>query len=180
MPCRNVVELRNRLQVELLYSCGMRLSETLKLKVCDVDLSQRSVRINGKRGEVRMLPLLSSAVQALNSYLPLRRLLLRGKDEDWLLLGKTTGRPLSEMAIYPVLRKLRKRLQLKRHLHPHLFRHSIAVHLLQRGADVRHVQEFLGHASIDTTKIYLRMVPGWLKEDYDLAMPHIAVMDTTI
>lgn len=61
-----------------------------------------------------------------------------------------------------------------RHLHPHLFRHSIAVHLLQRRADVRYIQQFLGHGSLDTTKIYLRLVPGRLKEDYDRAMPEIA------
>jgi site-specific recombinase XerD len=175
MPCRNVVDLRNRLQIELLYSCGMRLSETLNLKVADLDLLQRSVRINGKRGKVRILPLMKGTLQALKSYLELRRLLLRGTDDGRLLVGKTTGKPLSELAIYPVLRRLKKTLRLKRHLHPHLFRHSVAVHLLQRGADIRHVQEFLGHASIDTTKIYLRMVPGRLKEDYDRAMPEIAV-----
>lgn len=176
MPCGNIVDLRNRLQIELLYSCGMRLSETLKLTVSDFDLSQRSVRINGKRGKVRVLPLMSSTLQALKSYLELRRLLLRGPDDGRLLVGKATGKPLSEMVIYPVLRRLKKRLRLKRHLHPHLFRHSIAVHLLQRGADIRHVQEFLGHASIDTTKIYLRMVPGRLKEDYNRAMPEIAMI----
>lgn len=63
-----------------------------------------------------------------------------------------------------------------RHLHPHLFRHSIAVHLLRRGADIRYIQQFLGHSCLDTTKVYLRLVPGHLKEDYDRAMPEIPIV----
>lgn len=175
MPRRNAVDLRNRLHLDLLYSCGLRLTESLTLKIRDIDIAQRSVRIHGKGDKVRVLPLMKGTLNALKDYLALRRSLLKGPDFGTLLLGKTTGKPLGEVMIYPLLRGITKRLRLKRRPHPHLFRHSIAVHLLQRGADIRHVQEFLGHASIDTTKIYLRMVPGRLKEDYDKAMPEIAV-----
>ena len=115
-------------------------------------------------------------MNALKDHLALRRSPLKGPDDGTLLIGKMTGgKPLTPLIIYPILRKVAKRLKLNRRPNPHLFRHSIAVHMLQRGADIRHVQEFLGHASIDTTKIYLRMVPGRLKEDYDAAMPMISV-----
>jgi len=175
MPRRNVVDLRNRLQLELLYSCGLRLSESIELKLSDFDMVNRCLRILGKNSKVRILPLMKGTLGALKDYLALRRSLLKGPDNGMLLLAKPTGKPLSEMMIYPLLRSIKKQLRWKRRLNPHLFRHSIAVHLLQRGADIRHVQEFLGHASIDTTKIYLRLVPGRLKEDYDKAMPDIAV-----
>ena len=175
MPRRDVVDLRNRLHLELLYSCGLRLSESVGLKLSDFDMENRCLRVLGKFGKVRVLPLMKGTMGALKDYLALRRTLLKGPDNGMLLLAKPTGKPLSAMMIYPILRGVKKRLQWKRRLNPHLFRHSIAVHLLQRGADIRHVQEFLAHASIDTTKIYLRLVPGRLKEDYEKAMPDIAI-----
>ena len=175
MPRRSVSDLRNRLHLELLYGCGLRLTESIKLKIADVDMEHRSLRIAGKGGKVRVLPLMKGTLGALKDYLALRRSLLKGPDDGTLLIGKTTGSALSGVMVPAILRRVAKRAGFKRRLHAHLFRHSIAVHLLQRGADIRHVQEFLGHASIDTTKIYLRMVPGRLKEDYDKAMPGIAI-----
>ena len=175
MPRRSVVDIRNRLQLELLYSCGLRLSESLRLMLVDIDTDTRSVRVKGKGGKLRVLPLMKGALNALKDYLALRRSMVRGPDNGVLLIGRFTGKPLHPANVQPLIRKAVRRAGLKRRVHAHLFRHSIAVHLLQRGADIRHVQEFLGHASIDTTKIYLRMVPGRLKEDYDRAMPAIAV-----
>jgi len=175
MPRRGVVDLRNRLHLELLYSCGLRITESLDLKLSDIDFQSKSMRVQGKGGKVRVLPLMKGTLGALKDYLALRRSLLKGPDTGVLLLAQRNGGKLSESSIYAILRRLCKKQKISRRLHPHLFRHSIAVHLLQRGADVRHVQEFLGHASIDTTKIYLRLVPGRLREDYDKAMPEIAV-----
>lgn len=175
MPVRSVVDLRNRLHLELLYSCGLRMTESIELKLSDISIQERSVRIKGKSGKVRVLPLMKATLGTLKDYLALRRSLLKGPDTGVLLLSHISGGPLSQALIYQIIRKLRRRLKIKRRIHPHLFRHSIAVHLLQRGADIRHVQEFLGHSNIDTTKIYLRLVPGRLKEDYDKAMPMIAL-----
>ncbi|MCZ7647429.1 MAG: tyrosine-type recombinase/integrase [Planctomycetota bacterium] len=175
LPRRSAVDLRNRLHLELLYGCGLRITESIELKVADIDLENRCVRVRGKFSKVRVLPLMRGTLGALRDYMALRRSFLRGPDHGVLLLGKTYGKALSLASLYPYLRALSKRLGFKRRIHPHLFRHSIAVHLLQRGADIRHVQEFLGHACIDTTKIYLRMVPGRLREDYDKAFPEIAV-----
>ena len=173
IPRRSVADLRNRLHLELLYSCGLRISEYLNLKLGDFDMQTRSVRVKGKGSKVRVLPLMKGVLGAMKDYLALRRSLLKGPDSGILLLGTNSGRAVNPNCFEIWLRGWCKRLGVMRRIHPHLFRHSIAVHLLQRGADIRHVQEFLGHESIDTTKIYLRMVPGRLKEDYDKAMPQI-------
>ena len=112
---------------------------------------------------------------AAQDYLTVRRALVRGPDHGALLLTRT-GIRLPERAGCSWFQTLsRSRGPLAAHLHPRLFRHSIVVHLLRGGADIRHVQQFLGHANIETTKIYLRMVPGHLREAYDAAMPVIAV-----
>jgi len=104
-----------------------------------------------------------------------RRTLLKGPDHGALLISQY-GRRMAQPSVYGFFDDLnRQRGPDARHLHPHLFRHSIAVHRLRGGADIRYIQAFLGHASLDTTKIYLRLVPGRLKEDYDRAMPEINV-----
>jgi len=164
-----VVALRNRLHVELLYSCGLRNAEAASLNVADLDLDGRTVLVrHGKGNRARMLPVLASTLTAASEYLALRRELLRGPDHGALLLSNTGKRmPLWYMQRW--LAALGNQLGMR--IYPHLMRHSIAVHLLRRGADIRHIQQFLGHADLETTKIYLRLVPGHLREDYDKAMP---------
>jgi len=119
----------------------------------DIDFFNRLVKVKGKGGMERMLPLGRGAMLALRDYLALRRSLLRGPDHGALFLGRH-GTRLTSAAFRDWLRKLnRSRLPGKR-LHPHLLRHSAAVHMLRAGADIRHVQEFLGYSNLDTTKIY--------------------------
>ena len=176
MPRSDATDLRNRAHLELLYGCALRLSESLNLDVADLDLERRVLLVrDGKGGKDRLMPIPRGAWGAVQDYLAVRRELLCGPDHGALLLTRT-GIRLSERAV----RRWFQRLNLGRgadapHLHPHLFRHSIAVHLLRGGADIRHVQQFLGHANLETTKVYLRMVPGHLREAYDAAMPVIAV-----
>jgi site-specific recombinase XerD len=175
LPRRHAVDLRNRLHLELLYGCGLRIGESVALDLRDIDLDARTVRVRGKGNKERILPLMRGVVAALRDYLALRRSLLKGPDHGALLLDNR-GRRLKASAFRDWLDVLnRRRGPGKPYLHPHLFRHSIAVHLLRGGADIRHIQEFLGHAKLDVTKRYLRLVPGRLKEDYDKAMPEIAV-----
>ena len=100
-------------------------------------------------------------------------IVLKGPDIGWLFLSRK-GNQLPQPNASQWIRAHGKKVLGKR-VHAHLFRHSIAVHLLRRGADIRHVQAFLAHADIDTTKVYLRMLPGHLKEDYDKAMPWLGV-----
>ncbi|MBA3845071.1 MAG: tyrosine-type recombinase/integrase [Planctomycetes bacterium] len=174
-PKQSPIDLRNRLHLELLYSCALRLEESVSLDLDHIDLRRRRLRVvNGKGGKDRDMPLYRGVLGALKDYLAVRRSLLRGPDRGALLLD-IHGRRLGRQNIQQTLRKVTVRGGWNRLLHPHLFRHSLAVHMLQRGADVRAIQDFLGHASLETTKVYLRMVPGRLKDDYDAAMPEIDV-----
>jgi integrase/recombinase XerD len=176
LPRRSVFDLRNACLLELLYGCGLRIGEAIRLTVNDIDLARRVVRLlASKHGQDRVVPLMGTAQAAVQDYLAVRRTLLKGPDHGALLLSQY-GKRLKQGSIYGFFEDLnRQRGSGMRHLHPHLLRHSIAVHLLQHGADVRYIQQFLGHGSLDTTKIYLRLVPGRLKEDYDRAMPEINV-----
>ena len=176
LPRRNVVDLRHRALLELLYGCGLRLAEALALDLPDMDAAGRILHVRkGKGSKARDLPLGRGALHALRDYLALRRSLVRGPDMGALFLDRL-GRRVTEASVRGWFDKLNAaRDPGAQRLHPHLFRHSIAVHLLQNGADIRYVQQFLGHANLNTTKIYLRLVPGRLKEDYEKAFPDIAV-----
>lgn len=176
LPRSTITDLRVVAHLELLYGCALRLGESLYLDVDDIDLPRQAVSVrNGKGGRDRQVPLMPGTLAAVTNYLAMRRRLLRGPDHGALLLDRQ-GRRLSEQSVRDLFRRLNRHLPPGvPHLHPHLFRHSLAVHFLRGGADVRHVQQFLGHASLETTKIYLRMVPGHLKEVYDKAMPIIPV-----
>lgn len=165
----SVVDLRIRLHLELLYSCALRNSEAVHLDVADLDLNERVVLVrDGKGGKSRLVPLLAPGHNAAADYLALRRELLQGPDTGALLLSPSGGRT-PKWWMQDHLFKLSKTIGFR--VFPHLLRHSIAVHLLRRGADIRHIQQFLGHEDLETTKVYLRLVPGQLREDYDAAMP---------
>lgn len=162
--------------LELLYGCALRLSESLALDVSDIDVAGKAVIVRrGKGGRSRQVPLMPGTLAVVRDYLAVRRSLLRGPDHGALLLDRK-GKRLSEQQVRNLFRRLnRHRPPGVPHLNPHLFRHSIAVHLLRGGADVKHVQAFLSHANLETVKVYLRMVPGDLRKIYDRAMPMIAV-----
>lgn len=176
MPRRHAIDLRNRALLEVLYGCGLRLNEALSLDLKDIDLQSRVLHVrHGKGNKERLLPIGRGALAALKDYLALRRSMLRGPDQGALFLCARNGRWQQKAATY-LFSVLGKSSALKgKRLHAHLLRHSAAVHMLQNGADIRHIREFLGHESLDSTKIYLRLVPGRLKEDYEKAFPEIAV-----
>lgn len=177
LPRRNAIDLRNVAQFELLYSAGLRLSESLSVDVKDIDMAASVLHVRkGKGGKARDVPLMRGLKGALRDYLCLRRSLLKGPDHGALLLARN-GKRLSKPSFEQVIARLnRHRAKLGlRHVHAHLFRHSIAVHLLRGGADIRYIQAFLGHECLETTKIYLRLVPADLRKAYDAAMPQIAV-----
>ncbi len=158
-----------------MYGCGLRLSEVVMLDMPHLDFAHRTLFVdNGKGGKDRILPLMSGALGALRDYLALRRTMLIGPDHGAVFLGHN-GLKISRRAVKGWNYWLSGKHPDKPRFHAHLFRHSIAVHLIRRGADIRHIQEFLGHARRDTTKVYLCLVPGHLKEDYDEAMPEIDV-----
>jgi len=176
LPRASVFDLRAVCLLELLYGCGLRISEAISLDLQDLDLHRRTVLIrDSKHHQTRVVPLPKTAKTALQAYLSLRKTLLAGPDRGALFLTQQGERwkKGSVATFFNVLNW--KGVCPGKSLHPHIFRHSIAVHLLRRGADILYIQQFLGHASLDTTKIYLRLVPGHLKRDYEEAMPEIGV-----
>ena len=175
VPRRSVTDLRNLAHLHLLYGCALRLGESLMLRVDDVDFGQRCVLVRGgKGGKDRLVPLMKGTAGAVKDYLALRRDMLKGPDLGILLMNNR-GQRLGEFMIRQVLDDLARQCGIARKLHPHLLRHSLAVHLLRGGADIREAQAFLGHANLNTTKVYLRLTPGHLRDEYDEAMPEIAV-----
>lgn len=176
LPRYSLTDIRNIAIMEFLYGCGMRRGEILRLNLADVDLDRRVVTIHeSKAGQSRMLPVMHAAIVALRDYLAVRRSLLRGPDQVAVFLT-SSGKRLDEPtfgAIFRMINKLRGPDMPR--IHAHLLRHSIAVHLVRKGADIHHVQAFLGHGNLNTTKIYLRMVPGQLAQSYEQYMPDIAV-----
>ncbi|MBA3683678.1 MAG: tyrosine-type recombinase/integrase [Planctomycetes bacterium] len=176
LPRSTPIDLRGVAMVELLYGCGLRVSELVALDDGDVDLRARTVHVrDGKGHQQHLLPLMPPALAAVKDYRVVRRMLLRGPDRGALLLSQYGDR-LTAGSVRDWFHDLNEaRGPEARRLHPHAFRHAFATHLLQGGADIRVVQAALNHARIDTTMRYLRLVPGRLKEEYDKAMPEIAV-----
>ena len=137
-------------------------------------MSNRVIHVRrGKGGRARDVPMVRGLHAALTAYLRVRRSLLRGADHGALLVSRYGTRP-GARTLAKIMQQMSGRLGGRR-VHPHLFRHSIAVHLLRGGADIRYVQAFLGHELLDTTKTYLRLVPADIRDAYLNAMPEFAV-----
>ncbi len=166
------VPLRDRALLELLYSTGARISEVVGLDVDDLDLEVGQVLLRGKGSKERVVPVGSFARDAVQAYLVRARphLASHGRGTPALFLN-TLGRRLSRQSGWAVLRQAADRTGLTTPVSPHTLRHSFATHLLAGGADVRVVQELLGHASVTTTQIYTHVAPETLREVYVAAHP---------
>jgi integrase/recombinase XerD len=164
--------LRDRALLEVLYGAGARISEAVGLDVDDVDVEEGVVRLFGKGGKERVVPLGSYAAQALSAYLVRGRpaLAAKGRGTAAIFLNQRGGR-LSRQSAWTALRAAAERAGLSGHLSPHTLRHSFATHLLDGGADVRVVQELLGHASVTTTQIYTLVTVQRLREVYAQSHP---------
>jgi integrase/recombinase XerD len=164
--------LRNRALLEVLYSTGARISEAVGLDVDDVDTHSRSVLLRGKGGKQRLVPIGRPAVGALDVYLVRGRpdLARRGKGTPAIFLNARGGR-LSRQSAWQVLQDAAERAGITAAVSPHTMRHSFATHLLEGGADVRVVQELLGHASVTTTQIYTLVTVNALREVWAGAHP---------
>jgi integrase/recombinase XerD len=164
--------LRNRALLELLYSTGARISEAVGLDVDDVDTHSRSVLLHGKGGKQRLVPIGRPAVSALDAFLVRGRpdLARRGKATPAIFLNARGGR-LSRQSAWQVLQDAAERAGISAAVSPHTLRHSFATHLLEGGADVRVVQELLGHASVTTTQIYTLVTVSALREVWAGAHP---------
>ena len=167
---------RDKAMMELFYSSGLRLSELAGLDTAAVDLQDRTVRVLGKGNKTRIVPIGRYAVEALKRWLAERGSLVRQKPgldathAGPLFIGKT-GRPLSVRAVQLRVATWARRQGLTMHVHPHMFRHSFATHLLESSGDLRGVQELLGHADISTTQVYTHLDFQRLASVYDASHP---------
>ena len=164
--------MRDRALVELLYGAGLRISEALGLQRGSVDLDDRLVRVLGKGGKERIVPLGRPAAEALRRYLALGRPHLDRRHRPEVFLNARGG-ALTRAGAFLILRRLADKAGLDpRRVHPHLLRHSFATHLLEGGADLRSVQEMLGHADLGTTELYTHVSDRRRRELYFRAHPH--------
>jgi integrase/recombinase XerD len=168
--------LRDRALLELLYGTGARISEAVGLAVDDLDLTSAAVRLAGKGGKERVVPVGSYAVRAVEDYLVRARPALaaaspRGGRAGGALFLNARGGPLSRQSAWSILRTAAERAGIDAELSPHTLRHSFATHLLDGGADVRVVQELLGHASVTTTQVYTLVTVERLREVYATSHP---------
>ncbi|MDQ3672117.1 MAG: tyrosine recombinase [Actinomycetota bacterium] len=164
--------LRDRALVELLYGAGLRVSEATGLEKNAVDVDERIVRVHGKGGKERLVPLGRPAAEAARRYLALGRPHLDRRYRPELFLNARGG-PLTRAGAFLILRRLAEKASLEpERVHPHLLRHSFATHLLEGGADLRSVQEMLGHADLGTTERYTHISDRRRREVYFQAHPH--------
>lgn len=165
--------LRDRALLELLYSTGARISETVGLDVDDLDIEERAVVLRGKGGKQRLVPIGRPALAAVDAYLVRGRPVLaaRGKGNAGALFLNVRGARLSRQSAWQVLHTAAERAGIAAAVSPHTLRHSFATHLLDGGADVRVVQELLGHASVTTTQIYTLVTVNTLREVWATAHP---------
>jgi integrase/recombinase XerD len=164
--------LRDQALVELLYGAGLRVSEAMGLAKAGVDLDDRLVRVVGKGSKERVVPIGRHAAEALRRYLANGRPFLDTRHRPELFLNARGG-PLTRAGAFLILRKLAEKAGLDpRRIHPHLLRHSFATHLLEGGADLRSVQEMLGHADLSTTELYTHVSDRRRRELYFGAHPH--------
>jgi integrase/recombinase XerD len=168
---------RDRAILEVLYGTGMRISELCGMSISDVDFEDQMTRVVGKGDKERLVPLGKFATKSLVEWLgPMGRQLLEPKrwrkrtDADAVFLNQRGGR-LTRQGAWGIVRHYAELVGLEDHVHPHVFRHSCATHMLNHGADIRTVQELLGHASLTTTQIYTKVSTERLRSAYDLAHP---------
>jgi integrase/recombinase XerD len=171
--------IRDRALLELLYATGARISEIVSLNVDDITDTQGMVRVRGKGNKQRLVPVGSFARAALDGYLVRVRPVFsaRGRSTPALFLGPRGAR-LSRQSAWLVIQSAAERAELTTHVSPHSLRHSFATHLLNGGADVRVVQELLGHSSVATTQIYTLVTADALRESYQLAHPRARAAST--
>ena len=171
IPARTPLELRDRAMLELAYSCGLRCEEIVNLDLGAMDFESERLRVLGKGGKERLLPVGEPAQQALRRYLEqARHALTADRGEQALFLSKS-GRRLSNSDVTRRLRLWVRQASLAAGVSPHSLRHSFATHLLEGGADLRTIQELLGHASISTTQVYTRVDAARLRDAYASTHP---------
>ena len=155
---------RNRTMLETMYSCGLRVSELVGVHLSDLFLKDGFIKVKGKGGKERLIPISNKAIHEIDLYLPDRaKLDIARGHEDFLFLNRR-GKALSRVMVFTIIKNLAAAIDLQKTISPHTFRHSFATHLVEGGADLRAVQEMLGHESILTTEIYTHLDRSFLRQ----------------
>lgn len=156
---------RNKAIIETLYSCGLRVSELINLKISNLYFNDGFVKITGKGDKERLVPIGSKAMKEIKLYFQDRNMLpkIEKPAENIVFLNKW-GRKLSRITVFAIIKQLVEKAKIKKNVSPHTFRHSFATHLIEGGADLRAVQEMLGHESITTTEIYTHLDREYLRD----------------
>lgn len=161
-------EIRDAAMLEVLYSCGLRVSELTSLRIRDLFFGEGYIRVTGKGDKQRLVPISSTARERIHRYLEVRRSARAG--EETLFLNNR-GSSLTRVMIFTILREAARRAGIEKKISPHTFRHSFATHLLEGGASIRQVQELLGHESILTTEIYTHLDDSHLRQTVEEHLP---------
>jgi len=156
---------RNKAIIETLYSCGLRVSELVNLRITNLHFKEEYIKVIGKGSKERIVPISQKAIKEITLYLTSYRnhLTVNTADKDIVFLNRR-GRKLTRVMIFTIVKQLAKKMGLQKNISPHTFRHSFATHMVEGGADLRAVQEMLGHESILTTEIYTHLDRTYLKE----------------
>ena len=159
-------DYRNKAMMELLYATGLRITELCNLKIIDVDINNCFIRVMGKGKKERIVPVTDLALKYLAIYVTeYRNIILKDKVSDYLFISNSLTN-ISRQGFFKILKKECKRAGIEKNVSPHVLRHSFATHLLKNGADLRIIQELLGHEDISTTQIYAHLVNEKIKNDY--------------
>ena len=159
------IGLRNKCMLEVLYACGLRVSELVDLKISNINFKEHFIMVEGKGEKLRIVPLAESTSEYIREYIKSTRskIKINKKFEDTLFLN-SRGTGLSRVIVFIIIKELTQKAGISKNISPHTFRHSFATHLLQNGADLRFIQEMLGHSSITTTQIYTHLKTEELRE----------------
>lgn len=156
---------RDHCMIEVLYSCGLRVSEICALKISDLFLDEGFIRVTGKGNKQRIVPVSPRAVRELNNWFDTRRdIRVKPEDEDYVFVSARRGRHLSRITLFHNIKQYAALAEIVKEVSPHTFRHSFATHLLEGGASLRAIQEMLGHESIGTTEIYTHLDRRFLRD----------------
>ena len=164
-------DYRNKAMLEVMYATGLRVSELVGLCFSNIDFENSLIRVNGKGKKDRIVPLGEIAQYYLKIYINDYRSKLLNKNNYDLIFLNNHGKPISRQGFNFILNNIRKEVKIDTDITPHTLRHSFATHLLERGADIRSIQEMLGHENISTTNIYTYVVNNVLRENYDTYFP---------
>ena len=171
IPAARPLEMRDRAMFELAYACGLRAEELVNLDVGSLDFDAEEVRVEGKGAKTRFVPVGESALSALGRYLERARPALSAGDAEYALFLSKSGKRLSASDVRRRLRVWERQASIQGGLSPHALRHSFATHLLEGGADLRAIQELLGHSSVSTTQTYTRVDSARLRVAYSRSHP---------